>query len=318
MFLLHFSDLHVWRARFDWSDPHLKRWLGVANLILRRGRCFPEALGRAVVESVSREAAADLVIFSGDLTTTAHPAEFAAVRDLFLPLIRARGERFFLLPGNHDRYTPATVRREHFERAFPAGRFADERRPVRSITFDAGKNAGKLAVVGFDVSVPRLISSRGKFTEPLAESLEIELERHARAGRRVVLVGHYPYAAPEGIRMARGHALQGAGRLAELVARHKPVLYLHGHKHIRWAFRPRETPDTLCVNSGSAGLASRYPRKRAGYVLIELDSAMLPIRVQARDPSGEAQARLRGRGPGGEKSSWDADFITFALPIENQ
>jgi len=128
---------------------------------------------------------------------------------------------------------------------------------------------GKAAAVGFDVCVPRLISSRGEFTPALAEALELELERRAREGRAVILIGHYPYAVPAGIRVSSEHRLNGAGRLIEIVARHKPALYLHGHKHIRWALRPAATPETLCVNAGPAGRDSSDAAKRAGFVLIE-------------------------------------------------
>lgn len=267
MKILHFSDLHVWRLGFDPPDFHPKRLLGLANLALRRRRAFAPGFGRATLLRIERaieEESPDLVVFSGDMTTTALAAEFEQAREWFAPLIRRLGERFYLLPGNHDRYTPRAAADELFERAFPSGRFGG--RPARIRTLAIGERA---AAVGFDVCVPRLISSRGEFTPALAEALELELERRAREGRAVILIGHYPYAVPAGIRVSSEHRLNGAGRLIEIVARHKPALYLHGHKHIRWALRPAATPETLCVNAGPAGRDSSDAAKRAGFVLIE-------------------------------------------------
>ena len=72
--LIHFGDLHLWRYGLG-GDPWPKRLLGLANLKLRRGRQFPTRIAEAVGEQLAREEA-DYVLFSGDLTTTALPAEF--------------------------------------------------------------------------------------------------------------------------------------------------------------------------------------------------------------------------------------------------
>ena len=107
MRILHFGDLHVWQLQVEWNDPfYPKRFLGGANLLLNRRKRFPPALGQAVLHQIAQEEA-DLVVFSGDLTTTALRAEFALAQSLLAPLQEKWGERFFILPGNHDRYPPA-------------------------------------------------------------------------------------------------------------------------------------------------------------------------------------------------------------------
>ncbi len=277
MKILHFSDLHVWRRRLDFRDPALKRFLGFGNLLLRRGRAFPVRCAEAVIQEIHRLDPADLVVFSGDLTTTALEAEFQGARDLLAPLLEKWGDRFFLIPGNHDRYTPRTLERGLFEASFSHARFDRLDRPVRS-----GRVTDRLAVVGFDCSVPRRMASTGLFTESLAEALDEELGLQEMAGRKVVLVGHYPYAVPKEVRVSRGHRLVGADRLEAVVARRKPMLYLHGHKHRRWAFRPESTPETLCVNAGSAGLLTADPRTRAGFVVITLNEDLQPVDVEGR------------------------------------
>jgi 3',5'-cyclic AMP phosphodiesterase CpdA len=266
MKILHFSDLHVWRRRLDFRDPALKRFLGFGNLLLRRGRAFPVRCADRVIQEIHRFDPADLVV-----------AEFQAARDLLAPLRQKWGDRFFLIPGNHDRYTPRTLERGLFEASFSHARFDRLDRPVRSTAVTE-----RLAVVGFDCSVPRLIASTGLFTESLAQALDEELGLQETTGRKVVLVGHYPYAVPERVRVSRGHRLVGADRLEAVVARRKPILYLHGHKHRRWAFRPGSTPETLCVNAGSAGLLTTDPRTRAGFVVITLDEGLRPVDVEGR------------------------------------
>jgi len=315
MKILHFSDLHVWRRALDFRDPAFKRFLGFANLILRRGRAFPPSLSRLVVEEILRSSA-DAVVFSGDLTTTALADEFRMARDLFAPIREKWGERFLLIPGNHDRYTPAALRRRHYEANFPHALTVEPSRPVASRVIADAKN-GKgatdgngIAFVGFDAAVPRRIESTGLFSSAVAEALDAELARQEKEGRPVVLIGHFPYAAPAGVRAKHGHRLVGAERLIEIVARRKPVLYLHGHKHRRWAFHPVETPGTLCVNSGSAGLATRDPLTRAGFVEIEIDTAgsAKPGAVVAAHVTGKVAPAIPGDG-----GSAGQPFETFLL-----
>lgn len=282
MKILHFSDIHLWRKVFDFRDPALKRFLGFVNLCVRRGRTFPPELSGAVVKEILATEA-DLVVFSGDLTTTALASEFRAARDLFQPLRDKWGERFLLIPGNHDRYTRRTLRWKYYEENFDYGAFEGRDAPVRTVELD-----GKFSAVAFDASVPRQVESTGLLTAALADAVDAELGRQAEAGRRTILVGHFPYAAPPPLRIKHGHRLVGAERLIKIIARRKPVVYLHGHKHRRWAFHPNETPDTLCVNAGSAGLSRRDPNTRAGFVEIDLDADGRPPKVVAHVVASEA------------------------------
>lgn len=306
MKILHFSDLHVWRRALDLRDPAFKRFLGFANLILRRGRAFPPSVSQLVVEEILRSDA-DVVVFSGDLTTTALAVEFRMARELFAPIREKWGDRFLLIPGNHDRYTPAALRRRFYEDSFPYALTVEPSRPVSSRII-AGNGGGHVAFVGFDAAVPRRVESTGFFSSSVGAALDAELALHETQRRRVVLIGHFPYAAPRDVHTKHGHRLIGVERLIEIVARRKPVLYLHGHKHRRWAFHPVETPDTLCVNSGSAGLATRDPLTRAGFVEIEIEA------VGSAKPGAVvgATARVLPAIPGGGGSAGHP-FETFLL-----
>jgi len=258
--ILHFGDLHVWSHRFDWSDcRYLKRWTGYANLMLKRRRRFPPGLGRKVITEIARSDA-DVVIFTGDYTTGASEEEFRTAAELVRPLRDKWGDRFIELPGNHDRYTPKS--RDRFEEWFHS-RLRDG-----VASWDTGED---MAVVAYDASKPYAFRSNGYFSPELAGRLDRELA--SRAGKKIILAGHYPYATPPEHQENIIHRLIGAERLAELVARHRPMVYLHGHKHVRWELRPEQTPETLCLNCGSAGMKSETPEKQAGYLTFVIEAA---------------------------------------------
>lgn len=266
MRFIHFGDLHVWRWAMDWSDPlYLKRYLAYANMGLKRRKKFPPELGQQVMAHLANMEA-DVVVSSGDFSTTGRVDEFEEAARLLAPVHEKWGERFFAIPGNHDRYTPKTVRDRRYEKAFPYGVLDG----VRSLELGNG-----IVIVACDVCVPCHIRSNGVFDKARAEALSAELAKHA--GKTVILTTHYPYANVPEHPESWEHCLIGEEHLAEVVAEHKPTVYLHGHKHVRWALRSRRTPDTLCLNCGSAGMTSSSFEKQAGFISFELE------------PGGEAQ-----------------------------
>ncbi len=263
MRILHFGDIHFWRLRPDWDFYYPKRFLGLANLALRRRHKFPPHLAWRAARAIVEEEA-DLVVFSGDLSTMSLEAEFRDAAEAFAPLYEKWGDRLVVIPGNHDRYTPCSVRSQRYEKHFPHGAFPEgERVVVRE--FGDG-----LAVVGVDASRPFKVRSNGLFDAALEEELDARLGALAGEGRRVVLVGHFPYAYPAGVEAAWDHKMLRDEAFAALVARHRPAVYLHGHKHIRWALRDARTPDTACINCGAAGMRSEDVRMQAGWVSFDL------------------------------------------------
>ncbi|MEM0898011.1 MAG: metallophosphoesterase [Verrucomicrobiota bacterium] len=260
MRVLHFGDIHYWKIGTDVDFLYLKRILGPVNLLLRRHKKFPpDHAHRIAADIATREA--DLVIFSGDATTMSLKAEFDRAAKAFAPIHEKWGDRFFCIPGNHDRYSPRSVARKYWEKAFPFSQFDQYRVQSRDV-------GGGLSIVGFDASVPWRVRSNGLFTEGLKAELDAELERLGAEGKRILLVGHYPFAYPRGIMAAAHHKLIGEELLAESIARFKPGVYLHGHKHVRWALKSGET---LCLNCGAAGMTSSDEARQAGYLEFEFD-----------------------------------------------
>lgn len=268
MKILHFSDIHFWEKQFEWQDAwYPKRTLGYINLSLFRHRKFPPEYAQRVADQILREEA-DVVIFSGDMSTMSLDAEFAKAATAFAPIREKWGDRFFVIPGNHDRYTPRSVGARRYEAHFPYGVLDGESRLVTRR--DIGES---LTLVGFDSSKPYAVRSNGVMHEALISELENLLAECTREKRATILVGHFPFVTPPDQAESWEHGLLHQDRLVTLVARHKPTAYLHGHKHARWCIRHPQAPGTLCINSGSAGMKSSDPLKQAGFVTFEVNDS---------------------------------------------
>ena len=143
MKVLHFGDIHVWRIQLAPDFWYSKRLLGTVNLAARRRRRFPPHYPKIVADQIMRSDA-DTVVFSGDMSTMSLVSEFKEAARLFAPIHEKWGDRFFCIPGNHDRYSPGSVKSGLYERYFPYGAF-DEDRLVRRQRLD-----DNLVIVGFD------------------------------------------------------------------------------------------------------------------------------------------------------------------------
>jgi len=287
MRILHFSDIHFWAFGLD-GDLTFKRLLGVANLIARRARQYPSAASRAVLQRIL-QTDANVVCFTGDVTTSSLRREFQEGREAMQPLLDKWGDRFLDVPGNHDRYTRVATRRQLYEQFVGTGA---ER------AFPYLKTIDGVDFVGIDTARPCFVSSRGAFPPARQQALKQLIASRDGATRPIVMLGHYPYVLPGGQVHRRNHRLEDAPALAAILAELRPALYLHGHVHKRWAHHPAATPATLCVNAGSAGMRAPTLLRQAGFVLIDLD----PIANRVHSVTGVA---LRPR-------SFD-EFEEFAL-----
>ena len=266
MKILHFSDIHYWKIQIG-SDPYYpKRFLGLMNLVFSRKNHFPPPLADTVINAIRQEEA-DAVLFSGDLTTTSLESEFKKAADSFAPLYEKWGDQLIVIPGNHDRYTPSSVKAKYYEEYFP-----DAFAGMGSRVFSKPLN-DHLCVIGFDASRPFMVRSNGTFTESLRKELEDEFSKIRKTYQNVLLVGHFPYAYPANISSKFHHKLIGEERLAALISEYNPIAYLHGHKHVRWCIKDPATKQTLCINAGPAGMSSSDPDKHAGWVVFDVNES---------------------------------------------
>ena len=262
MKFVHFGDLHVWSRGFVWRElQYPKRWIGPLNHWMYRRKRFPPAYRLPAIDAVIKEQA-DVAVFTGDFTSFSLREEFVMASALFERIFEKIGDGLIALPGNHDRYTEASVRKGHLEDYLT---FLSKDRVFTKPL------APRITVVCVDHAYPVWWRSNGLVKDAVHHQLVETMERMRRTNQIVILAGHFPFVTPPEHPESWEHRLIGEEKMLELVQEYKPKLYLHGHKHVRWAFRPEACPDTLCLNCGSIGMKSDSREKQAGYLTWEMD-----------------------------------------------
>lgn len=270
--IIHLSDIHIWR--FD-IRPHLlwgKRALGMLSLAAGRAWKFRLERLQAVVDRV-RSLRPDHVLITGDLTTTALPAEFRQARH-WLDALLEDSDKATVIPGNHDRYTWGAHRRRSFETYFgefsPGGCYPWLRR------LD-----DRTAVLGLDPTRPHL-SARGRLPSAQLEQARTLLQDSSPKPERLIVACHYPLFAPSPYEtVLRRKRLSEPGDLIDWLATLGPHLYCCGHVHAAWAFTPTELPQQLCLNAGAPLLRDSSGNRPPGFLQIDLDASEVVIRRHA-------------------------------------
>lgn len=239
MRLAHISDLHFAKATCNPSQFFSKRWLGNLNLILFRKREFlPDHLFS--LPALFKQLKVDLVIITGDLTTTSRSQEFEAALN-FTREIEKEGISVLTLPGNHDQYTKSAYKQKLFYQFFPSD-LKEQGIAVKPL-------ANKWQIISLDMAVATsLASSRGLFSEQLEKKLEETLARIPQDAS-LILTGHFPFFHPDSPRRAliRGEAL---GKIMQRFPQIK--FYLHGHTHRHTIADLRSSGFPIILDSGSA------------------------------------------------------------------
>lgn len=261
MRIVHLSDVHVWRFVFNPLRLAGKRAVGMFELVTTRARKFRLERLRDVVERVA-SLEPDHVLITGDLTTTALPAEFRAAREALADLLADSGKAT-VIPGNHDRYTPGSVRYRAFEEWF--GAFAPEGAYPWLRPLDVGT-----AVLGLDPTRSH-ISATGRLpADQLARARALLADPAARP-RRLIVACHYPLAAPPFYeRELAPKRMKNADEVASWLADVGPHVYCCGHVHAAWAFRPPGVPGQVCVNAGAPLLRDPTGLRPPGFVELTL------------------------------------------------
>ncbi len=222
MKIIHFSDFHAGGGAEDWLAYLDKRWVGVFNYTFRRrNRFLLERLTRAV--DYILQTRPDMVVCTGDLTSTGQPGEFDRIRPYLAPL-RDSGIPLIYTPGNHDCY----VTREKCRRAVEEmalylshGKYPFTGQPrvipfggVNFITVNTSRPSNLLCSWGF------MSAADAAFIRRSCEELE---------GPRV-LINHYPIFEDHPWLRTR-HRLFGERPVRQLIEDGKLDLSLCGHVH---------------------------------------------------------------------------------------
>ncbi|MGB0767166.1 MAG: metallophosphoesterase family protein [Phycisphaeraceae bacterium] len=280
MRIVLFGDLHFYRL---WLAPwHLasKRVLGQSNLVINRRKRFRHDL---VAPMIDRAVALkpDLLLLSGDLTTTSLKQEFLDAARAIKPLTDRVPT--VLVPGNHDRYTFTASRTRRIDRllsdlipnAFPHTRDLTDR----------------WRLLALDGAVPRLGDARGRLGSAQFERARAFVDS-LDASRGLVVLCHYPCVVPGHIHEHDSHALDERDALRKtLEACRARVVYLHGHIHRPWHHEPGDgsgVPFT-CIDAGAPCMIDDAHPQGQGFfeiVLPEDPAAALDVRHHPGAPHG--------------------------------
>ena len=264
------GDIHLYDLRVTPRQMLSKRVLGQSNLWLNRRNRFRHALLPSYVRHLG-ELGLDLLLSSGDLTTSSLPAEFAKVRDALAPIADA-GTPLVLVPGNHDRYTFRSQRVRRMEAEL--GDWVPDPFPGSRRLTDHWR------LIALDSGVPNVWASRGRIGPEQLDALRAAATA-CEPGDGLLVLNHYPAIVPRGTARAWSHDLAEHAEVHRILESARgTVVYLHGHVHRPW-HHPPET-------QASDGRAFGFHSLNAGS----------PCMVSERYPHGQGVWHLDLDGPG--------------------
>jgi len=189
--IAHISDLHFSKFNFSPLQFLSKRFLGNANLLFSRGRKFKphKLIGFADFLVDTR---VDLVIVSGDFSTTAREIEFGMALD-FIDEIIERKIHVLTIPGNHDHYTKRAYKRKTFFEYFDnASLHSPSPLNLKNHGVEIKQIGQDIYWIGLDTTLATpLFASFGVFSESIEEQLENALKL-LPADATIILTNHYP------------------------------------------------------------------------------------------------------------------------------
>jgi 3',5'-cyclic AMP phosphodiesterase CpdA len=221
MKIAHISDLHFFH--FSWHPVTFfsKRILASMNYLCFRRKVFNHKQLFSLVDLFVKEGV-DLVIISGDLTTTGHKKELKQAQK-FLKLFAGHNIKTLVIPGNHDFYLKHDEKKKTFYQFFQ-----NDPDDLQSAKVEKGPLVDNWWYLALDTTFASSpLSSEGLFTEQISEQIVRTLQQIPKEAH-ILCINHFPLFAPDGPR----RALVGREKLCELIKEYPQIkLYLHGHTH---------------------------------------------------------------------------------------
>jgi len=296
------GDIHHYKLNVSVRGMFSKRVLGQSNLWLNRRRSVLRHLLPSVVDQI-KALEPDVLLLSGDLTTTSQPREFDEIAALLKPLTDHC--RAVAVPGNHDKYTFKSRRTQ---------RMAEAMQGIMPGAFPyVTALRGRWSLLALDAAVPRAWGARGALGEEQMHEAERYLDS-LEPGHGVIVLCHYPAMTPpppEGPPVTWGHGLENQGRLLTALRHCRArVIMLHGHIHKPWAYTPDDEAHQHLsfINAGAPCMVSNHYPLGQGFWTIDLQSdSCTEIKAIHHAPSKDALAggnvpKRRNRRIG----TWDA------------
>ncbi|AKU92773.1 metallophosphoesterase family protein [Vulgatibacter incomptus] len=257
MKILHISDVHVqvdyderpWR-KLGWRRLAAQLELKLAKRAQRYVKA-PETIARLVAEAARN--AVDHVVLSGDLTALALDEEFEGARKA-LGELADKPDKLTVIPGNHDVFTPGSVRKQRFEKWF--GHLLGSDLPE----LRAEGAWPHVRLLGDDVAIVGLCSARvppvpgiaaGRVGDDQLQAL-MKICAHPKVkGRTVHVVLHHTPVRPDGKVDRRDHGLTDALRFLEACRLAGVATVMCGHIHKRFTLALEGGPRIICGGSST-------------------------------------------------------------------
>ena len=112
MKIAHISDLHFFSPVPSALHLFGTAMIGYINAFIRRRKFFITAHLDQCLASLVRDNI-EILIITGDFTTTADPREFLMAKE-FLKKVAVAGIKVYAIPGNHDTYTKKSFQNKLF------------------------------------------------------------------------------------------------------------------------------------------------------------------------------------------------------------
>ncbi|MEW5847986.1 MAG: metallophosphoesterase [Myxococcota bacterium] len=275
MRLAHFSDIHVTLSPLSEAASELmgKRMAGTINYYVGgRSRHFKgvEARIATLLEDVDAQGV-DHAVCTGDITAMSTVAEFARCAAIFGARMQ-QPERYTVVPGNHDRYTPRAASEKYFEAHFSSlaggtGTFPFIKRLAPGVT-----------LIGLDPNRPTsMLDSSGLLGARQRSELRAMLTDPSLKSDFVVVALHYGILRENGRPDATSHGLEDYREALDILDsrdRHADLV-LHGHTHKHYVVKAERTT-MVCAGSATD------LHLRCGYHVYDVDPDRKTFTVQRR------------------------------------
>lgn len=280
--IVHISDFHYSHLPKNPLKLLSKRWLGAANLLFSRRKTFQPSQIEGL-NQLFEEKGIDLVLATGDFSTTSLPLEFQDAKNFFNNLKMPS----LYIPGNHDFYTKKDYRKKTFYRFFENS--PPEPHIASSYTLKKDQVESRPIfenwwVVFLDTVVPtKFYSAQGLFSKGIEKKLEKVLQLLPKDAH-IILANHFPFFLND---IPRRHLLRGI-QLQDLIQRWPNIhLYLHGHTHRHCIadLRPSKLP--IILDSGSCS-----HKDRGTFNIIELKKDAISIEVYEKKEGWTSRSQI--------------------------
>lgn len=251
MKIIHFSDPHSCAPPGELSAFFDKRIVGFFNYTFRRRFQHDLKLLDKAVQLTLQEKP-DVVVCTGDLTSTGQPAEFAMVLEKLDPLVQNKDIRLLFVPGNHDAYVKNRTCKRALDDAFRVlnrNRWELADLPVRETIQDC-----EFILVNECVPTNIFLSS-GYITGQNSLRIKEWCEQGKLQPR--ILVGHFPVMRDYSFLEAR-RGLKHHEEVKKLLEKQQIDLSLCGHVHNEYTDLDASGRGEVCggsvTRSGNIGI----------------------------------------------------------------